>query len=446
MLSGLSIFLIITVAFEFIRNSNRGIFLYLLLSFFAPYIDIGTLTFRSELLAAPLLLLITVIKKREAMVLTFPFFLWLGFVLYCILVSFLSDVKAFESVVNYISIFNYFRFAALILIGANLDFSDKALVNLQRFLLLASIPICFLSLGVIFQNNIAGWITKNFFTSPTRSVYETQLLSLDFGYAFRSIGVFENVSYYATYILIVIAIGVLFLLMGEKSSIKRSLVLFCLFVNFLAGISTSSMTFYIGFFIISFYYFLKRPIHAFRSLTILCFLVISFGIIFWESVKESLTLYLDVFNYLVASFLEGDKLMERYLLSNRDTGDLSLIFKHTWVFGNGFRYFENFVVNDSLYLEFFYQGGFIGSIIIVSFVLSIFYYCFKDKLMKEHKIYLVFGLLLIAGVGCNSFAIVRFSEWLWILIGVISSDFVKKNIYHNTNRINKQLVKLDNCK
>ena len=420
MLSGLSILLILIVAFEYIRNSNRGIFLYLILSFFAPYITFGTLTFRGELIAAPILLLITLVKKRKGILLTFPFLIWGGFVLYCIVVSFLSNIRAYNSVVNYISIFNYIRIAGLILIGANLNFSESTLINWKKYLFLASIPIFILSFGVIFQSNIANWVTKNFFTSPTRSVYETQLLSLDFGYAFRSIGVFENVSYYATYLLIVIAIGLSFLLMGEKSPIRRNWVIYCLVLNFLAGISTSSMTFYIGIIAIAFYYFLKRPLQVIRSLSILSVFAISLVIIFWERAKESFILYLDIFNYLTMSFLEGDKLTERYLLSNRDTGDLSLIFKDTWFLGNGFRYYEDFVVNDSLYLEFFYQGGLIGSIIIISFVFSIFYYSFKSKTLKQHKIYIVFGLLLLAGVGCNSLAIVRFSEWIWLLIGMVS--------------------------
>lgn len=426
MLGVLSVLLILIVIFEYSRNRNRGVFLYLLLAIFAPYITLGSLTFRSELIAAPVLLVITLIQRRWDTTLTLPFFIWVFFVIYCLAVSLLSNVESYNSTVNYIAIFNYARFAGLILIGSNLNLSDTALVNWNKYLFLASIPIFFLSLGVIFQNSIASWITKNFFTSPTRTVYETQLLSLDFGYAFRSIGVFENVSYYATFILIVMAIGVSFLLRPERSPVKKNWVIYTLLFNLLAGVSTFSMTFYIGFTFITLYYFVKRPLHAIKGLSVFSVLMILFVITFWERVKESFTMYLDVFNYLTTSFMAGDKLTERYLLSNRDTGDLTLIFKDSWFFGNGFRYYDDFIVNDSLYLEFFYQGGFIGSIIIISFIVSIFYYSFKSKLVREHKVYLMFGMLFLAGVGCNSLAIVRMSEWIWPLIGIISVRLVPK--------------------
>lgn len=435
MIGVLSFLFICIVAFEYIQNTERGIFLYLVLSIFAPYVTIASFIFRIELVATPLLFLIMILKKRNSIKLTFSFLIWLLFIFYCLVVSFLNNLKSYNSDVNYIIIFNYFRFSALILIGANFNQSKITLLNWKKYFFLTSIPISILAFGVLSQNGLANWITSNFYTSPTRSVYSSQIDTLDMGFIFRSIGVFENVSYFATYILVVLVIGFSFLIMGEKSPIKRSLVIYVLIINFLAGISTSSMTFYVGFIIIVFYYFFKRPIYTLKSLIFLTIIVVILGTVFWERIQESLQSYIDVFNYLFTSFLEGNKLSGRYLLSNRETGDLSLIFKDTWIFGNGFRYYDNLVVNDSLYLEFFYVGGIVGSLILLCFIFSIFYYSIKSKVAKDHKIYHIFIILFIAGVGCNSFFIPRLSDWLWILIGINSSLLFEKRKISVTNKI-----------
>lgn len=435
MQSLLSIFFICIIVFVFIKNTECGIFVYLAFSIFAPYIYIGSFIFRIEFVATPLLLLLIILKNKNGIKLTFIFLIWLLFILYCLIVSFLNNLKSYDSSINYIMIYNYFRFSALILIGANLNQAYLTLQNWQKYIFLTSIPVSILSLGVVIQNGLANWITSNFYTSPTRSVYLSQIESLDMGFTFRSIGVFENVSYYATYILLVLAIGFSFLIMGEKSPIKRSLVIYVLIINFLAGISTSSMTFYVGFIIIVFYYFFKRPIYTLKSLSFLTIIVVILGTVFWERIQEPLQAYIDVFNYLFTSFFEGNKLSGRYLLSNRETGDLSLIFKDTWIFGNGFRYYDNLVVNDSLYLEFFYVGGIVGSLILLCFIFSIFYYSIKSKVAKDHKIYHIFIILFIAGVGCNSFFIPRLSDWLWILIGINSSLLFEKRKISVTNKI-----------
>lgn len=435
MLSVLSILFICIVIFEYIKNTERGIYFYLLLSIFAPYINIGSFILRSELVVTPILFLIIILIKKNTIKLTYPFLIWFIFLFYCLFVSFLNNLKSYNSSINYIVIFNYFRFSALILIGANLNNSNLKLSNWKKYIFLFSIPISILVFGVVLQNDLANWITSNFYTSPTRSVYSSQIESLDLGYMFRSIGVFENVSYYATYILIVLIIGFSFLNMEEKSPIKRNLVIYILILNFLAGISTSSMTFYVGFIIIIFYYFYKRPIYTLKSLSFLTIIVIILGTVFWERIQESFQGYIDVFNYLFTSFLEGNKLSGRYLLSNRETGDLSLIFKDTWIFGNGFRYYDNLVVNDSLYLEFFYVGGIVGSLILLCFIFSIFYYSIRSKVAKDHKIYHIFIILFIAGIGCNSFLIPRLSDWLWILIGINSSLLFEKRKISITNKI-----------
>jgi hypothetical protein len=426
MLVLLSILFISIVGFKYIQDTELGIFFYLLLTIFAPYITIASYIFRIEMIATPILLLITILKKRNGIRLTAPFLIWLVFIFYCLIVSFLNNIKSHNSSINYIVVYNYFRFSALILIGANLNQSYITFLKWKKYIFLTSMPITILSIGVMLQNSLAKWITSNFYTSPTRSVYFSQIESLDMGYIFRSIGVFENVSYYATYILIVLSIGFSFLIDCEISPIKRRYVIYCIIVNFIAGVSTSSVTFYAGFLIIVSYFFLKQPISVLKSLSLLTILTIILGIFFWNIIQESLQGYIDVFNYLFTSFLEGDKISGRYMLSNRETGDLSVIFKETWIFGNGFRYYDNLLVNDSLFLEFFYVGGFFGSALLVCFIFSILYYSVISKVAKENKIYLIFVVLFVAGVGCNSFLIPRLSEWLWILIGLNSFPFVNQ--------------------
>ena len=428
MLSILSILFICIVAFEYIQNTERGIFFYLVVSIFAPYITFGPLIFRSELLVTPLLFLITILNKKKSIKLPYPFLIWLFFIFYCIVITFLNNIKSFNSSINYIMIFNYFRFSALIIIGANLKQSNLTLQKWEKYIFLTSLPVAILAFGVVFQNDLANWITSNFFTSPTRSVYLSQIESLDFGFKFRSIGVFENVSYYATYILIILVIGFSFLDMGEKSPLNRNLVICFLIANFLVGISTSSMTFYVGFIIVVLYYFYKRPIRTFKSVIFLTTIVTILVTLFWERAKDFLQGYIDIFDYLFTSFLEGNKITGRYSLSIRETGDLSLIFKNSWIFGNGFRYYDNFVMNDSLYLEFFYVGGLVGTGIFLCFIVSILYYSYKSKVANHNKVYHIFIILFLAGVGCNSFLIPRLSEWIWILIGMSSFFSLKKSM------------------
>jgi len=420
MLNSISILFTLIVIFQYSRDTTKGILLFFYMSFFLPYLDFSILSFRSELIVVPVLLFITIFKKKYNLIIPLPFFLFFSFLSYCLIVSFLNRLTNYSSSINYVTIFNYFRFVALILIGANLDFSKKTLQDWKIHLFLSSIPISILSFGLILQSELANFITQKFYTSISRSVFISQVESLEKGYTFRSIGVFENVSFYATYILIVLVIGFTFLLMNEKSPLNKRLVLCCLILNILAGISTFSVTFYLGFIFILFYYFFKKPLQLIKYTIISITFFSLIFLFFWNRIDESVNSYLNIFNYLLNSVTEGSRFVDRYFLSSRENGDLSQILIDTWIFGNGFRYYDNYLVNDSLYLEFFYQGGIFGSAIFFIFIFFFIYKSFLIKFLREEKIYLIFVLLLIAGVGCNSFLFARFSEWFWILIGIIS--------------------------
>ncbi|MES2376112.1 MAG: hypothetical protein V4553_06030 [Bacteroidota bacterium] len=420
----ITVFFLIVFVFiivQYIINPTKGIFIYILLSLFFPYITLFSVVFRFELLIVPFLLIITLIKKKKDLVIPVIFIVWFVFVIYCGIVSFFSVPFVGSSSVNFIEFYNYLRFGGLILIGANADFSNEGLYKLNRFFFFLSVPIALLALGLAAGNSLASSITQNFYTSPSRPVFDNQMAFIDIGYSFRSIGVFENVSYYASYILVILSLGLSFVLNKQlnNKSVKAQLIITgVILLNLIAGISASSLTFYVGALFIISYFFVKRPLLSIKLISGMLIIATVIGAFFYTQIINSIQQYLDVFQYLYQSFLGGDKLTERYSLAGREYGDLTQIIQSKWLLGNGFRYYDKIVVNDSLYLEFFYQAGLIGTLILVMFIGLMFFNTIKKRAIKAHRIYLIFLIILITGIGCNSISIVRMSEWLWIIMGI----------------------------
>ncbi len=132
----ITVFFLIVFVFiivQYIINPTKGIFIYILLSLFFPYITLFSVVFRFELLIVPFLLIITLIKKKKDLVIPVIFIVWFVFVIYCGIVSFFSVPFVGSSSVNFIEFYNYLRFGGLILIGANADFSNEGLYKLNRF-------------------------------------------------------------------------------------------------------------------------------------------------------------------------------------------------------------------------------------------------------------------------------------------------------------------------
>ncbi len=219
----------------------------------------------------------------------------------------------------------------------------------------------------------------------------------------------------------ILSLGLSFVLNKQlnNKSVKAQLIITgVILLNLIAGISASSLTFYVGALFIISYFFVKRPLLSIKLISGMLIIATVIGAFFYTQIINSIQQYLDVFQYLYQSFLGGDKLTERYSLAGREYGDLTQIIQSKWLLGNGFRYYDKIVVNDSLYLEFFYQAGLIGTLILVMFIGLMFFNTIKKRAIKAHRIYLIFLIILITGIGCNSISIVRMSEWLWIIMGI----------------------------
>jgi len=429
MIAALFFVFLIYLLIHYIIDPIKGVYIYIFACLFFPYISLFSVTFRIELLVVPFLVAAVLVRNKERTIVPSVLLIWLLFVTYCVVVSFFKVPDTNGSSLNYLEFYNYLRFGGLIIIGANSKFSRADLLKLSVFFFYLSVPIAILALGVASGNALATNITQIFYTSPSRIVFENQIAYIDSGYSFRSIGVFENVSFYASYLLVVLMLGVTFVLNKQidlKSIKNRILFIIVIIINLLAGVSTSSLTFYVGVVFIFIYIVIKKPLVSIRLVLGLLAIFVIFGAIFYNKIAESAQQYIDVFQYLYHSFLNGDKLGERYALSGRENGNLTNIIHHSWFSGNGFRSYDKVVVNDSLFLEFFYQAGVLGGLILLFFIGVIFFNSFKKPGIKNQKIYLVFSIILIAGLGCNSISIVRLTEWLWILIGMLSTAGLKR--------------------
>ena len=420
--------LILFITFQYVKNPFIGVLLFIGVVFFCPYVIIGSLGFRIEMLLVPLLFLITLIRKGSRFIVSPIFIAWILFVVYIFCVSFINSAPNLESNINMVAFYNFLRYGALLLIGANLNATSDDIQKFNKIIFYCSIPIALLAIGLVLGNGVASSITE-YYTSPTRSVFTTQLSNIDKGFLFRSIGVFENVSYYSSFILVILTLGITFIL-NQYENLNPSekwLVALTMILNMIAGISASSLTFYAGFGILLAFLWIKRPIVT-TKIFLVSFIVIYISIVFFfKNLLSANQQYLDSFTYLYQGLIGGDKISERYSLTSRENGDLGTLLGHSWIQGNGFRVFDKIIVNDSLYLEFLYEGGIIGVILLALFLGTVLFYIFKSSTIRSKRIYLILAVLLISGLGCNTLSIVRMSEWFWLMLGIISvNSHVKK--------------------
>ena len=340
------------------KNSFKGLLFYLFLVFFSPYINVFNLAFRLELIFTPLLFLILLIKFHK---MKFPkvFFYLIVIIIYLILSSINQYDIQLNSSVSWLTIYNYIRYSILFIIGYNLINNPQKLKWFLISLSIIALFVSIISLGQTIRIEFFDDLTLNFYTSESRPTYQSGIDNYSrktYLRIFRSLGVFENVSYSASF-LISSLIATTELLLNKNFIFSKKfkiLLIISLFFNFLAGIVSASTTFYFGFFIFILFLLFKYRLKAFNFIK---FIIPSF-IFFLFLLKEKLEIYFLNGAYLFNSLIDGSKLLKRYDTSSRPEGDLNIIFDKSWFFGNGMRFYENFLVNDSLYLQSFYSFGF----------------------------------------------------------------------------------------
>jgi len=432
MINVLLIFLVCSVIFYFYHKTYVGIYVYIISVFLAPYCSIGSLNFRIELLLTPILFVIFLLRKRRVYI-TKIILLWLLIVIYLFLVTFISNDYDLDSEVSYTTGFNFIRYGFLMIIASNLKTERISNIKMLRLLLLVSVPISLIGIGQSIQNSYIISLTEKFYSSVNRPVFQGLMeeISKHSDYIFRSIGVFENVSYYAAFLLITTFVSLEFILRFYKYNIslkERKILIGIFLLNVTSGILCSSLTYYGGVFFI-FLYFLVFDFKVMFKYVILLVIAIIFLLLYLKiKYSDTFSVYADNFNYLIDAFFNGRKLGQRYDFNERSTGDLTKIIYDNFLLGSGFRSYKNLGVNDSLYLEFFYSAGLIGSILLTIFGIWISKIIFTVHYNNRYFFSMILILFLLSGLGCNSVSIIRFSEWFWMFIGLLMIDLKETKV------------------
>lgn len=426
MINVLLLFLVCFVIFCFYYKTDVGIQVYIFAVFLAPYCSFGSVNFRIELLLTSILFAIFLLRKRKIYI-TKIILLWVLIVIYLFLVTYISNDYDLDSDVSYTTGFNFARYGFLMIIASNLKTDRIDIIKFLRLLLIVSVPISLIGLGQSIQNGFIINLTEKFYSSVNRPVFQGLMeeISKHSDYIFRSIGVFENVSYYAAFLLITTFVSLEFIIRFYKYNIslkERKIVIAVFLLNVTSGILCSSLTYYGGLFFI-FLYFLVFDFKIVVKYVILLVSALVLLLLYLRiRYSDTFSIYADNFNYLIDAFFNGRKLGQRYDFNERSTGDLTKIIYDNFILGNGFRSYKNLGVNDSLYLEFFYSAGLIGSILLTIFSIWIFKIIFTIHYDNRYFFSMILILFLLSGLGCNSVLIIRFSEWFWMFIGLLMID------------------------
>ena len=420
--TAISFFLSVWCISEAFRNLKRSLIIFLISALVAPYIIVGHLYIRIELLVTPVLFLVLVLRRSSEKITIPPviaplLFLWA----YTLAITLLASVLGINATPAWMNVYSYLKPALLIILFANVGFERKDLIVMLRIFALSAIPLGLFAVAQTFGIGAATHLTLDFYVSPERIVVER--LINEIGFILRAVAVFEHPSYAAAYFLIALA-SAIFLLLELRTTVEdtpqRPLpLLVALVASFFGGVATLSGTFIAGLSLILLLLFLRlqwrNKLRAMTISGILLALIVGYLMVLGE--EDEYASIANNITYQVRRVVSLELFETRYAKNIGYLEGTIRKIEENPLFGYGWVRDRDVFVGDSMYLVLWYQSGILGLALFFYWVLFLYHSVARDRIIRENIIYWIF-VLLVAGMGSPSFFIPRLNDWWWAFCGI----------------------------
>ena len=415
-------------------SEKKALMLYLIGSLIFPYLHLGDLAVRFELIYAIWLLFVLLAKMlvRPGPLRWHPVSsLYSLYFMVAVASTSLSLVQYDGSLIgSAIALYGLLRPLLVLILFMNVRIDEQFVRSALWWFLFLSLGISVLSVLQTLDIGLITEATEALYSSTFRTPIEKS--TQEFGFLLRSVGVFESPVYNAVFILIVLLVAINMLL--QKNARHRLTLCLAIFLAAIAGITTISSTFLIGSIVIlgivvwdnlRYYKRIFRLALMSMSISFILFFITFTFLSQIEHLKGPL-------NYQLDRIVSGQVFKSRYSPEEGILrGTYKAIAKRPFIgWGNAKQ--EGVFAGDSIYMATLYQRGVIG------FFVFIFIFCvlihrnsinsglpgmagFINKLTM--RITIVF---LLVGIGAPSFYILRLQEWYWALVGMTLNSYLIK--------------------
>ena len=414
-------FLLLFIPFISIQVS---LLLFLFGSLFFPYLHLGNIFIRFEVIYILWLLVFLLIKRKFTLVVSKVAMLYFVYIMLILLSTFVNLIQTPTKIIDSLIVLNgLLRPLLVIIIFSNTPLDLNFVRTILKSFLLFSIPLNLLSIFQFIGVDIVTKITLNLYTSP--AITSPYTLIKTFGRFARVVSVFEFTPYTAIYTLMILLV-VLTFSTNRENLLKQKYIYIIGALAFLVGILTLSATFFLGFGTllgITLWLNFRSPRRLFCVMKAAVVIGIS-GVLLLAVSPEIRNLAQGGIEYQFQRILTVKVFKTRY---DPEMGSLANAYKlisKNLILGNGALFKENVFWGDTFYISTLYTGGIVGFGIYLSFILWVL------KLSKKRKelsgilgllntlVFQLTLLFLITGLGAPAFTMRRASEWYWAFLGM----------------------------
>ena len=374
---------------------------------------------RVELLLTPIIVCFQILgipKTGQNLQLSPVTLIYLTWVSWVGLVSLLGGAD-----INFIGLYGYSRFVAILFVFANIPWSDDDVQRIQLLCVFTAIPIAILCFGQFYGVGGARELTEAAFSPASASVIESQRDSEASGYAYRGLGVFGNVSPTGSYFLVTMTLAVLLRGTSIRNTLLGRSVLFGgLIASMVGGATTISGTFLGGFvpavlLILGF----SAPGNRTRILrNVLVLLALAaIGVQVARSVSDTVDAHLQ---YQWLKVVGGGGLTDRYSQDGVLAQAQEDFWNNPWL-GVGVPVSDTFV-GDSLFITILYLGGVVGALIFAVGMFALMRTASRGGIAGRMAMMWTI-MMLVTGIGCTSIFAGRLGDWWWAIQGMLLSQY-----------------------
>lgn len=380
----------------FVFNKKTGIFLYLVLSFVLPIVNIFNNKISYEILFFPFLIFFFIITNEIIYINKQAKYLLLYFFVY-IISTIVSNI--FNDAVNlYIHIFGFMRLIIIYVVLINQENFKFWFKDLLVAVLTVNLVI--MSVQFLFPNSIS--IFYNLYAKDSALALAGML---NLGYFTRLSGTFNNIVPASFFFVLTTTT---FLVEYSRENSFKNIMILCSAV--LCGLATSSKSFIIAMPIIFVINLIIKKVYEKSSLVVIKQSKIKFMNLF---LVFALTMTILLFLYYSENILETNRYINDLsidnIFSSRYSQDKGItiealnVFKNNYLLGVGATSLIGEFLGDSFYVVVLHNTGIIGMLIILLFLLNLILSCMIEK--NRQNILLIVSIIIVGFAGNTIFSL-----------------------------------------
>lgn len=387
-----------------------------------PMLAFAGRTIRVELVLVPIFFAIAVVSfpKQLARAVRRPASLvliaWLFWIILASMIN--SRGRAPSSIAWWFELYGLVRLVIVYWLFSLFRWRPSEVESLVKWLALASILVCLLSVGQVLNLPGARAITLAGYVPVSSPVFQQQLEKETSGYVFRSLGVFGNVSPNAYYFAI--AAGCCFLSLVRNSPVapRKGFWVICGAACLIGGMSTMSGTFIAGLpiVVLASLGFVWRRMTA-RQLVVVVSAVAAISVVTTVAIVTIPRLKVQ-YDYQLEGLLSGERFKSRYDDEIGVTHEAAQVITENPLLG-GFGFGQDVFVGDSIIMLLGFYGGYCGATLFVLFLAAMSSYTVLRGATRAYATLWVWGAVIF-GVSTTSVFTLRLSDWWWAMMGIAS--------------------------